>query len=224
MNERQSDIAGSSRKEIKFFGRIMANVSHEFNNILSIISELAGLLKDLSLMARKGRELSPDKIEAVSDNISRQVARGKHLITHMNRFSHSADETRSRIDLGQAVENMQVLADRIFRNRQTGFAFPAPPDECALDTDPFEIRHILFVCLDCFLDASSPEVTVTLHRSESGTELEMRLSGHISGNPDDYSARFDAVRKKAAALEGRLVCEHNESFLRIRLILPVNRG
>jgi C4-dicarboxylate-specific signal transduction histidine kinase len=223
MTERPIEYASSSRKGVAFFGRIMANVSHEFNNVITVISELAGLLKDLSLMARKGREIRPDKIESISDNISRQVARGKHLITHMNRFSHSADDTRSKTDLVQVVENVQVLTDRLFKNRQTGFSFSAPSEECALISDPFEMRHLLFSCLDCFLDASSPEVSVTLHHSENGTELEIHLSGHVDGKLDDFSDRFDAVRERAAELNGRLLYECNESILQVRLTFPLNR-
>ena len=98
----------SSWRKIAFFGRIMANVSHEFNNIITVISELAGLLKDLTLMSQKGREIPPEKLASISENISRQVARGKNLITHMNRFSHSSDEPVTRVDAGQIVENIQV--------------------------------------------------------------------------------------------------------------------
>lgn len=228
MKERQTEHTSPSRPGIVFFGRIMANISHEFNNVITVISELAGLLKDLALMTSKGREIPPEKIVSISDNISRQVARGKHLISHMNRFSHSTDEPRSTVDLQQTVENMQVLTDRIFKCRQTGISVSAPLEEYSLTTDPFELRHILFSCLDRFLDASSPQVSVTLHRSKNSNEsasphsgtLEMQISGNVEEITDDFFNQFDAIKEQAAELNGRLICEQTESSALVRLIFP----
>ena len=223
MKENQPDPIRSRSEGVVFFGRIMANVSHEFNNVITVISELAGLLKDLSLMTRKGREISPDKLISIADNISRQVARGKHLVSNMNQFSHSADEPSATIDAGRAVENMLVLTDRIFKNRQTGVSFPPPEDAFSLNTDPYEFRRILFSCLDRFLDASSTEVSVTLHRSEDRGDLEMRISGQFEKTVPGFSSQFDRLKEEAAQLNGRLLCELNERCALIRLILPSNR-
>lgn len=223
MKEKQTDPFNSSRAGIVFFGRIMANVSHEFNNVITVISELSGLLKDLSLMAQKGREIPHEKIISISDNISRQVARGKHLITHMNRFSHSTDESNAKVDLEQTIENMRVLTDRIFKCRQADLSFSPPGNECSLDTDPFELRRFLFACLDRFLDASSPEVSVTLHKLENGRELEMRVSGQVEGISHNLSAQFSAMTEQATELNGRLLCEQKEGQVLVRLILPMNR-
>jgi C4-dicarboxylate-specific signal transduction histidine kinase len=212
-----SDSCG---KSIAFFGRIMANVSHEFNNVITVISELAGLLKDLSLMAQKGREIPPEKLASISDNISRQVARGKNLTTHMNRFSHSADEPAAKADLAQVLENLQVLTDRLFKCRQTGFSYVPPEQDCTLTTNPFELRHVLFSCMDCFLEASSPGISLSLSRREEGGELELALSGKMEAAGGHIEERIEELRRQAAAVEGRLLYEENEDGALIRLVFP----
>ena len=223
MKENLSDRSGGSRANIEFFGRIMANVSHEFNNIITVISELAGLLKDLSLMARKGRPIPNDKIESLSDNISKQVARGKHLVSHMNRFSHSADDSRADVDLVQMVENMQVLTDRLFKNRQTRMTVDNPPEGFSLITDPFELRRILFACLDLFLDASSPEVAVVIKRPETGAKPELRISGPVEAVSPDFMDSLDALKEQAQAIGGQLLYEKKEPQILIRLIFSSNQ-
>jgi len=223
MREKFSDLPNGPRANIVFFGRIMANVSHEFNNIITVISELAGLLKDLSLMARKGRPIPNEKLEALSDNIAKQVARGKHLVSHMNRFSHSTDDSQAEIDLGQVVENMQVLTDRLFKNRQTEVTVSLPPEGMTLTTDPFELRRILFECMDRFLNATSPEVSVVLKRPENGTDAEVQIAGTVEAVPSDFEAQLDRLKEQALAVQGQLSCEQNETQLRIRLVLQSNR-
>ncbi|MBN2320868.1 MAG: HAMP domain-containing histidine kinase [Acidobacteria bacterium] len=223
MKENLSDHRGGSRENIVFFGRIMANVSHEFNNIITVISELAGLLKDLSLLARKGRPIPNDKIESLSDNISKQVARGKHLVSHMNHFSHSADNAREEVDLDQVVENMQVLTDRLFKNRQTDLTVSNPSEGISLSTDPFELRRILFACLDQFLDASSHEVSVVIKRPENGENSELQVSGQVETIPPDFLDKLNALKEQAQAINGQLLYEKNETQILIRLILSSNR-
>ena len=210
----------SSRKGIAFFGRIMANVSHEFNNVITVISELAGLLKDLSLMAQKGKEIPAEKLGAIADGISRHVARGKHLITHMNRFSHSADEPLTAVDLGQAIENMNVLTERLFKCRQSEVTYERPDGDCSLVTDPFELRHIVFSCMSSFLEASVPDLSLSLRRLEESGEWEFTLSGKMDVNTPDVTPRIEDLKEHAAKLNGRVRLEKGEDGTAIRLVLP----
>lgn len=198
----------------------MANVSHEFNNVISVISELAGLLKDLSRMAQKGREVSPEKIESIADNISKQVDRGKHLVSHMNRFSHSTDETHTQVDTCGIVENIQVLTDRLFKNRRSNIVFRAPEEMFSINTDPFELRRILFLCLDRFLDASSSEVTINLNRSENGGELELQISGEMESISENFMERIEELKEQTTALDGQLSFEQSGKQVLFRLVLP----
>jgi len=43
------------KKELEFFGKITACISHELNNVLSIINEYTGLLEDLMLTCGDGK-------------------------------------------------------------------------------------------------------------------------------------------------------------------------
>lgn len=223
MTDKQTDTPGRSRAGIVFFGRIMANVSHEFNNVITVISELAGLLKDLSLMAQKGREIQPKKLLSISENIAKQVARGKHLTSHMNRFSHSADEDCTGVDMQGVVENMMVLTDRLFKNRKSSIDFAPPEEGCNIHTDPFELRRILFACLDRFLDASSPEVSVTLKRLDDKGTLELCIRGPQGEGSQDFSAQLEELKRQTADLKGQLIFERMDHQIVFRLLLPSNR-
>ncbi|MEE4112297.1 MAG: hypothetical protein V2I40_05740, partial [Desulfobacteraceae bacterium] len=47
---------------LAFFGKVNASISHELKNVMAIISETAGLLGDLSEMARGGGSVDPDML------------------------------------------------------------------------------------------------------------------------------------------------------------------
>jgi C4-dicarboxylate-specific signal transduction histidine kinase len=224
MTEMQTDANELTRKKIAFFGRIMANVSHEFNNVITVISELAGLLKDFSLMAQRGREIPPEKITSISDNISKQVARGKHLVSHMNRFSHSTDEQDAQVDLGDVVENMQVLTDRLFKNSRKCTTFSPPEEACSLRTDPFELRRILFVCLDKFLDSSSNEVSIQIKRPKNGEGLELEISGEGENVNSKFTEQLEDLKEHTADLKGGLTFEQTGTRIRVRLVFPTNHN
>jgi signal transduction histidine kinase len=220
MEEKNTGQTDPSRRKVEFFGRIMANVSHEFNNVITVISELAGLLKDLSLMAQKGREVTPEKIESIADNISKQVARGKHLVSHMNRFSHSTDETHTQVNPCGIVENMQVLTDRLFKNSQSNIIFRAPEETFSLNTDPFELRRILFLCLNLFLGTSSSEVSITLNRSKNGGELELQISGEVESISENFMDHIEELKEQAGASDCKFFVEQSGKQVLFRLVLP----
>jgi hypothetical protein len=60
---------------LRFFGKMSVSATHEIKNTLAIIKESAGLLEDLSMMAKKGQPLSTSHINDISQRVARQVKR-----------------------------------------------------------------------------------------------------------------------------------------------------
>jgi hypothetical protein len=95
---------------LAFFGRVNASISHELKNVMAIISETAGLLNDLSEMARKGTAIEPDMLTSSTDSIIEEIQRGFMTIRQMNRFSHSIDNPAGAIDLQEMLDLIRHLA------------------------------------------------------------------------------------------------------------------
>lgn len=90
-------------KSLTFFGRVNASISHELKNIMAIISETAGLLSDLSEIARKGKPIELDMLTESTESIIEEIQRGFTTIRQMNRFSHSVDTPVASIDLREIL-------------------------------------------------------------------------------------------------------------------------
>ena len=56
------------KKELEFFGKVTACISHELNNVLSIINEYTGLLEDLMLTCNSREEVDKEKISRKPDH------------------------------------------------------------------------------------------------------------------------------------------------------------
>jgi signal transduction histidine kinase len=106
--DRKHDMFGY--ESLAFFGSVNASISHELKNIMAIISETAGLLSDLSEMAKGGTAIEPDVLTSSTDSIIEEVQRGFTTIRQMNRFSHSVDTPVASIDLTEILDLVRNLS------------------------------------------------------------------------------------------------------------------
>ena len=95
---------------LAFFGKVNASISHELKNVMAIISETAGLLGDLSEMARGGTPVDPDMLTSSTDSIIEEIERGFTTIRQMNRFAHSVDTPVLSVDLMDILDLVRHLS------------------------------------------------------------------------------------------------------------------
>jgi signal transduction histidine kinase len=163
----QADRVG--RSGIRFFGEMTASLSHDLKNVLAIISENAGLLEDLCLMAEKGRPLDLERLKRISGDIQHQVRRGNQLITHMNQFAHTADSESLAVDLRELLELLATLSVRSASLRGVSLEVKRSPAPVTVTTFPFGLLNLLWLCLNYAVAAAGPQNTVELS-SEKTTE------------------------------------------------------
>jgi signal transduction histidine kinase len=221
MSGNQAIIPERDGAGLVFFGRIMANVSHEFNNVITVIGELAGLLQDLSNLAGDEHPVPLEKLKSVSVKISKYVLRGKELISHMNKFSHSVDEPCKEFELRELIENMQALTQRIVERRQMSLSLDLPEDSISITGDPFEMRRVFWACLNLFLESSSAKVSVSLRRLDNGSELEMEIKGDISEATLEEHMDCIELKDLVSQIGGRLSCKEIDNRTVVLLGIPV---
>ncbi|MBI5526108.1 MAG: HAMP domain-containing histidine kinase [Deltaproteobacteria bacterium] len=199
-----SDTSGGQRGGLRFFGRMTANLSHEFNNIITIIGEVAGLLDDLLLLAEKGRPLNTEKLKSLSDNVKRQVERGKAVVKHMNFLGHSIDDRSREVDLGVLVENVTNLSKRIAERKGVALAAEPAVEPVVVNCDPFGVMQAVFLCVDAALGAGAVGVPIKIgvRRVEAGAEIAVE------------SAAFEPFGSAEAKLEdaGHLAAQMRAEF------------
>lgn len=206
------------QNSLAFFGRIMANVSHEFNNAITVIGELSGLLEDLTYLAKSGKPIMPEKLEKITGNISTHVKKAKLLISNMNQFSHSVDVPLQQFDLNDVVENMNVLTERLIYRRRAEFSYQKKNVE--ITSDPFLVRQVLFTALDLAMqtELERPSINVNLD-TDSGKNI-IEVSCNDSGDYIESEKQWQNLKMDLEHIKGSLTLDNNGECFTIRVMIP----
>lgn len=100
-------------KELAFFGKIAASVTHELRNVLAVINESNGLMADYLAMMREAPFPHREKFQRSVQKIEEQVRRGVEITSRFNRFAHSMDHAYADIDLNAIATQTVSLAQRL---------------------------------------------------------------------------------------------------------------
>jgi C4-dicarboxylate-specific signal transduction histidine kinase len=222
MSRNDSDDAAQDAG-LEVFGRIAASVSHEFNNVITIIGEVNGLLEDMLLLAERGRAPDMDKLRGQCSRIGKQVRRGRDIIKQLNRFAHRVDSVRTEIDLNEVVENTVALARRAFEMRRIELDFTPAAEPVLLTSSPFRVQELLFHLLDAFLEPEQSGGSVDLAIGQSDSNVRVSVRAEVCRAA--CSRSLAAAHQLAAALGGHIDADEDDGGpVAIQLVLPRHPG
>ena len=208
----------TSQPELQFFGKISASISHELKNVLAIINENAGLLEDFTLMADRGVPLDPVRLKTMAEAVKKQIGRADAIIGNMNRFAHSADQTFTTADLAQTIELALAVTARFAVMRGIKIDLQLPQNPVALETAPFSLMNLLWLCLEFCMSASGDEKRVELVAEDTGSGVRIRFR-RLAGLSEALLESFPSDREKnlleMLAAELKVELEHKEIVLEL---------
>ena len=195
----QSDTIGQTG--LQFFGTMTASISHEIKNVLAIINENAGLMKDLALLAEQGRPLNLEKIISLADRFGQQVTRADHIVKGLNQFSHTIDEAVKEVDAVAAMSLVISLANRFIAMKNIKVDFKAPDKAISLVTNPFYLNNLLWFCLEYAMEFPAEDKTITVQLESVENRLRFIFNG-LSGLSEAKT------EKKLFAAQGKVVSDY----------------
>ena len=161
---------------LAFFGKVSASISHELKNVMAIVSETAGLLGDLSAMARGGTAVDPDMLTSSTESIIEEIQRGFTTIRQMNRFSHSVDTPVVSVNLMEIIDLVSNLCGYLSFAGKTNLHTGEGAVPMAL-TSPFILQAIIYQA-----------VVQSFQNAGSGAELDISIQ---SKNESTWRILFD---------------------------------
>jgi C4-dicarboxylate-specific signal transduction histidine kinase len=184
------------RKSLEFSGRITASLSHEINNVMAIINELAGLLDDFVFAAENGRPIDLERQKTTVRKITGQIYRGREYIQQLNSFAHMMDSKKQDLDLSRCAEQVSFVCQRFARNRKVGLTTQPSADMSNVQGSLFELLHMMFRLVVLAMDVSVPESGISLTVGMENGEICMTVTG------DTVLDKDEGFSKENAALEG----------------------
>jgi len=177
-----------------FFGKMSASISHEIKNALAIINEKAGLLEDFTMLAGQGRPIDPERLKSLAGDIMKQIQRADGLVKRMNRFAHSSDDPFKTIDLGETLELITSIAQRLASMREARVDLSLPGHPVMVVTHPFLFENLIWSCLEFLL--TDNHKTIKLISESIGEDVRIRLVGQFAF-PDNPGRPFPSGKEGA---------------------------
>ena len=221
MTERWEIIANQG---FKFIGKMNASISHEIKNVLAIINENAGLLEDLAVMTEKGMTIDVERLKALARKTRKQVKRADTIITKMNDFAHSVDESKEKVNIGEILVFMAALSERLAAMRGVKIRVVPPERPITITTNPFLLENIIWLCLDFAMDVAGKGKTVELDTEEAGKSINIRFA-ELKGLAETADPMFPSDIENALliALGGRIVTDQDAGIMVLALPKEIPR-
>ena len=192
------------KKEIVFFGKITAGITHEIKNVLAIISESAGLIEDLCALTPEAVPHS-ERIKKALVTINGQIERGADLSTGLNRFAHSPDSAVKTVDLSEVTGQMIILSQRFARLKNVTLT-SRPPTQSELPVriiiNPVRLQMALFAAIECWLARTAPGDQINIYpvKTESGGAI-MFVRESPPSEKSDSAPELDRTEKWSLLLD-----------------------
>jgi signal transduction histidine kinase len=121
-------------------GRLGAGVSHEINNPLSIISEKAGLLKDLLSMSES---MPPkEKLIGLVDSVLKSVDRCSTITHRLLGFAKHMDVQHEKINLEILLKEVLSFLEKEASYRNVKVAIDVPEDLPTIQSDRGQLQQV----------------------------------------------------------------------------------
>jgi len=209
---------------LQFYGKVTASMSHELKNVLAIIKENAGLLNDFTCMAEEGgMPVDLEMVKRVTEKIAKQTRRADGIVTRLNRFGHSIDESSKSVDLWDLLEFVVALSGRFASMRGVTLERKPPASRVTVTTVPFFLQNLVWLCLDFAMGLAGTGKTVGLivEETKNGARIKFTHLEDLAKVPPDT---FPAQRAKVllGALNSELAVDVEAQ--EIVLTLPESIG
>ncbi len=211
-----SDVDIQHNENLAFFGEINASISHELKNIFAIISETAGLLNDLTVLAEKGKKIDLNMFKTCSQDIEEEIQRGFATVKQMNTFSHSVDTSLKSVSLMDVLTLMINIAG--FLSYASKIRVNPPQDTAPMIlTCPFQLQHLIYQALVFAFKTTGPgkEIQISIFPEKNGG---VRITFSDLGELYDGKFPVDKVFAIAASIDAKIIV--TDDFQTFDILVP----
>ena len=186
-------------KKLKFIEKITSNVTHEINNVFSIINEYSGMLEDKLILAQETGELDLEKLITCKEKIVNQLSRGKNQNKLLNEFSHSVMLESQSYNLHSTLVNFLALINRIIKNHEMELRYSSFSEDIITEFNLLDFQMELFSIIDLLISSSVPHTYLDIRiipHNEDNIILELKSEFKESDSKNKIIEMIDAINKE----------------------------
>ena len=209
----------SQHEAARFMGAVIASVSHDLNNVLSTIDQVAGLIEDMMMASERGIAIDPSRLELVHARLDSQAKRGINTVRRLNTFGHAIDEETRCEQPVMVLQTLLVLMERMASRRQVEIDFD-PEQSCPqIETHPLDFYHLLYLALLLAMDSHTDGGMVRVSVEPVEDRVSILIEGKQLKQAPGAGERIQIIHEVAKGLEAEVVLSDKEPDA-IELVLP----
>lgn len=199
--------------------RVVATVTHELKNTLSIINENAGFLNDLGQMAGEDGSVPSPRVDTTTTKISHQVARSNTIIKNLNRFAHSGDTPSSEAKLFELLQLMVDLTARQAASASVTVTLQCP-ENITISTSLLPFESLLFYVLQSLYKHTDKGGSIVIDGELQKGQVIIKITHSTDSQAKGYRQGEVGEKEKLLAqfLQARVSAEHGA----VVISLPAN--
>jgi len=210
-------------KELAFLGKITASISHELNNVLSIINEYSGLLNDLCCADKNDNPIEAERFQKITNNIAEQIKREQKLIKLLNRFAHRLDTPIIKFNLNELVNDIIKISQRFASLKKVFLEFTPTCEDIFITNNPYRIQFAVFSCIELALNDSRTNDSITTNLDGTETNCILKISFRLKDDNVDQDEILDLISSLVNNIQGKIDYDFSEDKCRIiNLVLPLS--
>lgn len=159
--------------QLAFIGRIIAGVSHEFKNHLSVTKELTGLLDDLISLDQTFP--SQDRFAKISAGIDERVKAAAVMASHLGRFAHRMDSPLASFNVNEVVGEIVFLMSRFARLKNVALELEPATELPSLHSNPSLLQFVVFSLAMPMLEHLAKQSVVKISTGRTGDRVQLGL-------------------------------------------------
>lgn len=154
----------------RLFGKLTASATHEFQNVLAIIKESAGLMEDvLAFTPMENADILEERLGMPLSTVKKQVARGVELVSCLNGFAHTTDQARMQVDVVALSRRLVLLTRRLAANVGVELVLEERDTPLYLTVDAMQLQLCLYYAMESFFSVLPARAVITLGCQDSGS-------------------------------------------------------
>jgi C4-dicarboxylate-specific signal transduction histidine kinase len=174
----------TDNRQVAFFGRMTAGITHEMKNVLAIIKESSGLMQDILSFSNEAAFRHEDKFKDALQTINGQIERGAELTSRLNRFAHYPDDVTQSVDLNDLVVHLVALSTRFARLKKIDLVFMPSGAVFSVRTRPISLQMALFAGIECCFAAMPSGGRIDIRIDTETGEKRITIGCHGKGPVD----------------------------------------
>ena len=204
---------------LTFFGKVTASVSHELNNVISIIDQTGGLLQDLIAGEERGIPITTERLSQAVTSILKQTGRGLEIIKRMNRFAHSADFPVTEFDANETIDNLVALTRRLADLKRARLEYKTYPAELMVTGNPFLLQQVIFGMIGLMLADAERDDIYKITVGSDNSLFSVAVAGPSRGEADNKI--LTELRELSGGIGGQLKIYVKDESIAYNLMVPM---